>query len=114
MIATKLKNYLDDNDIKYVLKVGSFSIKYILPGLLPDHDTDDIIDALHDDIPDMFGKLEEVLVALLVLGHEDDGRGRLVDLVLEVAIMAPVADLPGQLTQQEPDIHSVVGIVTLL
>ena len=45
----------------------------------------------------MLGKLEEVLVTLLVLGGEDDGRLCLVDIVLEVAVVPAVADLLGRI-----------------
>jgi predicted GNAT family N-acyltransferase len=40
--------------------------------LLPDHHPFDVIDPLDDDVPHMLGELEEVLVALPVLGEEEE------------------------------------------
>ena len=50
----------------------------------------------------MFCKLEEILVALLVFWGEDDGGFILINIVLEVTLVAPVFDLLGR------DFHNLV------
>ena len=81
------------HDIKYVFQVGAFSIKYILPGLFPDDDPEDVVDALDDDVSYVLGQLEQVLVTLPVLRGKDNGCLCLVDIVLEIPVVPAVVDL---------------------